>query len=164
MMLGYTNLVTISAIFIVFSISGTQTLNNVEAQQQGIPQMPQQPEAQPPQLPFSNFTASIPLASSLFDVMKSKISVNLADAMTNVTNTLGPNATALSASIQPERGFLVYRIVALDTGGNIHLILVDPANGSTLLQQQFPAAMSEEFSSIPGVGPTSGSIPGMRVP
>jgi hypothetical protein len=108
-------------ISIIFVISGTQTLQNVEAQQQPIPQMPQQLGPQPPQVPFSNFTASIPLATSLFDVLKSKINVSLADAMTNITNSLGPNATALSASIQSEGGFLVYGIVALDNRNNIHI-------------------------------------------
>jgi hypothetical protein len=168
----YTKSIIIDAISIIFVISGTQTLQNVEAQQQGAPQMPQQPGAQspqpgaqlPPPIPFSNFTASIPLATSLFDVLKSKINISLADAMTNVTNSLGPNATALSASIQSERGFLVYRIAALDNDNNIHMILVDPANGSTLLQRQWPAAMPEVLSSVPGMGPQFGDVPRLRIP
>jgi hypothetical protein len=172
----YTKSIIISAVSIIFVISGTQTLQNAEAQQQGaqqqvIPQMPQQPGAQLPQpgvqsppVPFSNFTASIPLATSLFDVMKSKINVDLADAMTNVTNSLGMNATVLDASVQSERGFLVYRIAALDSENNIHMILVDPANGSTLLQRQWPAAMPGVFSSIPGMDPQFGDVPRLRIP
>jgi hypothetical protein len=166
----YTKSIIIAAISIIFVISGTQTLQSVDAQQQGVqqqgaqqqvvPQIPQRLGAQPPPpIPFSNFTASIPLATSLFDILKSKINVSLADTMTNVTNSLGPNATVLSASIQSEGGFLVYRIGALDNNNNIHMILVDPANGSILSQRQWPAAMPEDLSAIPGMGPQFGDIP-----
>jgi hypothetical protein len=132
------------------------------SQQQGA--LSPQPGAQPPPVPFSNFTASIPLATSLFDVMKSKINVDLDDAITNVTNSLGINATVLDASVQSEGGFLVYRIAALDNDNNIHLILVDPANGSFLLQRQWPAAMPEVLSSIPGMGPQFGDVPSYKIP
>ena len=167
----------ITAISIISVISGTQTLQNAEAQQQivpqqVIPQMPQQPGAQLPQpgaqssqVPFSNFTASIPLATSLFEVLKSKTNVSLADAMTDVTNSMGPNGTVLSGSVQTEGGFLVYRIVGLDENNNINMVLVDPANGSILSQRQWPAAMSQVLSSIPGVGlQPDRSIPSIRVP
>jgi hypothetical protein len=168
-MLGSTNLIIIPAISIIFAISGTQTLQYAESQQmvpqqQGVPQAPQQPGAQSPPVPFSNFTASIPLGTSLFDVMKSKIKVDLADAMANVTKSLGPNATVLDASVQSEVGFLVYRIVALDNDNNIHMILVDPANGSILLQRQWPAAMPEVLSSIPGIGPQFDDVPRLSTP
>jgi hypothetical protein len=177
MMLKYTNLIIIPAISIIFAISGALNVQNAEGQLQDISQMPQQPGVQLPQAPFSNFTgaqlppapfsnftASIPLVTSLFDVMKSKIKVDLSDAMANVTNSLGPNATVLSASIQSEGGFLVYRIGALDNNNNIHMILVDPANGSILSQRQWPAATPEDLSAIPGMGPQFGDIPRYSIP
>jgi hypothetical protein len=117
----------------------------------------------PPNL--SNFTASIPLASSLFDVFKSKIVVTLADAITNATKSLGPNSTALSGSVQTERGFLIYKIAVLDSKDNtIHMILVDPANGKVLSQRQWPAAMSKTLSEIPGAGPQPGFPDGRVLP
>jgi hypothetical protein len=80
--------------------------------------------------------------------LKSQTNVSLADAMTDVTNSMGPNATVLSGSVGAERGFLVYRIVGLDDSDNINMVLVDPANGSILSQQQLPAAISQVLSSI----------------
>lgn len=117
-------------------------------------------------MPLSNFTGSISLTTSLFEVLKSKTSVNLADAMTDVTNSMGPNATVLSGSVQIERGFLVYRIVGLDDSNNINMVFVDPANGSILSQQQWPATMSQALLPILGAGPNPqpGSIPSIRVP
>ena len=84
--------------------------------------------------------------------------------MNYVTNTMEPNATVLSGSVQEERGFLVYRIVGLDASNNINIVLVDPANGSILSQQQWPAATFQVLSSIPGVGPQLGSVPNLKVP
>jgi hypothetical protein len=140
-------IITISMISVISSL---QTLQSVDAQQQLVPQIQQQeiPVPQSPQLQSSNFTASIPLATSLLDVLKSQTNVSLADAMTDVTNSMGPNATVLSGSVGAERGFLVYRIVGLDDSDNINMVLVDPANGSILSQQQLPAAISQVLSSI----------------
>lgn len=162
----YTNSIIIVTIFIVFIISGTRTLQNVEAQRQLMNEMPPQLGSQAPNIPFSNFTGSISLTSSLFEVLKSKTNVNLADAMTDVTNSMGPNATVLSGSVQIERGFLVYRIVGLDDSNNINMVFVDPANGSILSQQQWPATMSQALLPILGVGPNlqPGSIPSILVP
>ena len=128
----HTNLIIIITIFIVFIISGTRTLQSTEARQQLINEMPPRLGSQAPNIPLSNFTGSISLTASLFEVLKSKTNVSLADAMTDVTNSMGPNATILSGSVQTERGFLVYRIVGLDDSNNINMVLIDPANGSIL--------------------------------
>ena len=140
-------IITISMISVISSL---QTLQSADAQQQLVPQIQQQeiPLPQSPQLQSSNFTASIPLATSLLDVLKSQTNVSLADAMTDVTNSMGPNATVLSGSVGAERGFLVYRIAGLDDSDNINMVLVDPANGSILSQQQLPAAISQVLSTI----------------
>lgn len=160
---GYKKSTIIITMSITFVIFGAQS---VDAQQQLSPQIQQQQirVPQPPQTPFSNFTASIPLATSFLDVLKSKTNVSLADAMNYVTNTMEPNATVLSGSVQEERGFLVYRIVGLDASNNINVVLVDPANGSILSQQQWPAATFQVLSSIAGVGPQLGSVPNLRAP
>jgi hypothetical protein len=162
----YTYSIIIVTIFIVFIISGTKTLQSAEARQQTINEIPPPLGSQTPNIPLSNFTGSISLTASLFEVLKSKTSVNLADAMTDVTNSMGPNATVLSGSVQIERGFLVYRIVGLDNNNNINMVFVDPANGSILSQQQWPATMSQALLPINGVGPNPqlGSIPSIRVP
>jgi hypothetical protein len=139
---------------IIFILTITVSLQNGAAQQDLYNQSKE--------IPFSNFTASIPLASSLLEILKSKINVSLDDAMANVTNSFGPNSTTLSGSVQSESGFLVYRVVVLDSDNNIHLILVDPANGDILSQRQWPAAMPKALSEIPGVDPRLDGIPDLR--
>ena len=148
----YAGLMIIITMSMISIISSLQTLQGIDAQQQLVPQIQQQgiPVPQSPQIQPSNFTASIPLATSLLDVLNSKTNVSLADAMTDVTNSMGSNATVLSGSVAAEGGFLVYRIVGLDDSNNINMVLVDPANGSILSQQQLPAATSQVLLSILG--------------
>jgi hypothetical protein len=143
------------------------TSQKVVAQQLVVPPAQQpQPGTQPQKSfsNFSNFTASIPLASSLLEVLKSKIKVSLPDAITIATKSIGPNATTLAASVQAESGFLVYRVVALGKDNNIHMLFIDPANGDLLSQAQWPASMSKAFASIPGINPQIDVVPSLRVP
>jgi hypothetical protein len=148
----YAELMIIITMSMISVISSLQTLQGVDAQQQLVPQIQQQeiPVPQSPQIQSSNFTASIPLATSLLDVLNSNTNVSLADAMTDVTNSMGSNATVLSGSVAAERGFVVYRIVGLDDSNNINMVLVDPANGSILSQEQLPADASQVLLSILG--------------
>ena len=75
------NSIIIITIFIVFIISGTRTLQSAEARQQLINEIPPQRGSQAPNIPLPNFTGSISL-TALFEVLKSKTNVSLADAMT----------------------------------------------------------------------------------
>jgi hypothetical protein len=147
----YTNsIIIIITVFIVLVVSGARPLQNLEAQRQLITEVPPQLGPQSPQIPSSNFTASISLATSLLEALKSKTNVSLADAMTDITNSMGQNATVLSGSVETERGFLVYRILGLDDSNNIIMVLIDPANGSILSQQQWPATMTQALLSTLG--------------
>lgn len=124
------------AIALILIIS-VQPLQKSDAQQQ---QDPRQPTQQPPK-PL-NFTSSVALAPTLLEALKSKINVSLIDAITNITNQLGPNSTVFSASMQPVRGYLVYQIEVLDDSNKIQILLVDPVNGSILAQQQSTAGIN----------------------
>jgi hypothetical protein len=150
----------ISIVLVVSLIlSAPHLTEKVFAQQQQQPPQ-QQPNVRPPQqqrAPFSNLTASIPLAPSLFEVLKSKIKISIAQAIENVTKSLGRNSTTISASFQVVNGFLVYRLAVLDSANNIHIMLVDPANGRILLQNV--AERAEPFSFIPGAGSLASAIP-----
>ena len=59
----------------------------------------------------SNITAAISIIPTLVEAIKSKIQVNLNDAIEDAINSVGGNSTAVSASIQPERGYLIYRVI-----------------------------------------------------
>ena len=153
----FTNSILVSMVLIV--CSGAMTLHNGSAQEA----TDNRSIAVPHSNLNPNFTASIPLASSLFEVFNSKIDVSLGDVISNATSFIGPNTIVLSGSVGTESGFLVYRIAALDSNNNIHMILVDPGNGKVLSQRQWPAAMSKALSEIPGIDPQLEGFPGVRV-
>jgi hypothetical protein len=52
-------------------------------------------------------------------------------------DTVGENTTAVSASLEPEGGFLLYRAIVLDNNSYIHMLLIDPAYGNRLLNRNF---------------------------
>src|ERR687888_280829 len=84
-----------------------------------------------------NWTGSISLFSPIIDAFKSKIHTTLNDATTNAIKAVagGSNSSAVAAFIHPERGFLVYNVLVLDSSNNIHRVIVDPGNGRVLSNQ-----------------------------
>jgi hypothetical protein len=56
--------------------------------------------------------------------------------------------------------------VGLDDSNNINMVFIDPANGSILSQQQWPATISQALLPILGVDPNLqlGSIPSIGIP
>jgi hypothetical protein len=64
-----------------------------------------------------NWTGSISLFSPIIDAFKSKVHTTLNDATTNAIKAVGggTNSSAVAAFIHPERGFLVYNVLVLDS-------------------------------------------------
>jgi hypothetical protein len=124
-----------------------------------------QPMVQPPgfidrEQPSENLTATISIVPTLLDAIRSKIQVGLDNATTQALNSVGENSTAVLASIQPERGYLIYRIIVLDNTNNVHMILFDPANGEIVSKKQLPTEiMRTLLTGIPLGGPQIGSLP-----
>jgi hypothetical protein len=84
----------------------------------------------------ANWTGSISLLSPIIDAYKAKIHTTLNDAITSAYNAVGgSNSSAVAAFIHPERGFLVYNVLVLDSSNNIHRVIVDPGNGRVLSNQ-----------------------------
>ncbi len=85
-----------------------------------------------------NWTGSISLFSPILDAFKSKVHTTLNAATISALNAVGggTNASAVAAFIHPERGFLVYDVIVLDSSNNIHRVIVDPGNGRILSNQQ----------------------------
>jgi hypothetical protein len=114
--------------------------NNAMAQQSSTTMTPNGPNSMMsmnPALQKQNWTGSIPLFSSILNAFKSKINTTLNDATTNAIKAVGgSNASAVAAFIHPENGFLVYDVFVLDSGSNIHKVIVDPGNGKVLSNQQ----------------------------
>jgi hypothetical protein len=108
-----------------------------------------------------NWTGSISLFSPIIDTFKSKIHTTLNDATTNAIKAIGgTNSSAVAAFIHPERGFIVYDVLVLDSNNNIHRVIVDPGNGKVLSTQLM--SMMDMMSMVhPSMGMMMGGPRGM---
>jgi uncharacterized membrane protein YkoI len=79
-----------------------------------------------------NITGSIPIQSTMSQIIRSKIQVPLDQAVSTAQNSVGVNSSVVAAFLRPLNGFLVYNIAVLDTNNTIHRVIVDPGNGNVL--------------------------------
>src|SRR5690606_19559041 len=49
---------------------------------------------------------------------------------------VGDNATTIAAFLHPEKHFIVYTVIVLDSSGTPHKVLVDPGNGNVLKDEK----------------------------
>jgi uncharacterized membrane protein YkoI len=79
-----------------------------------------------------NITGSIPIQSTMSQIIRSKIQVPLDQAVSTAQNSVGVNSSVVAAFLRPLNGFLVYNIGVLDTNNTIHRVIVDPEDGQVL--------------------------------
>jgi hypothetical protein len=132
--------IALTLAFMIWPNNYNYNNNNAIAQQPSSSTMsPNRPFFMPMNsgLQNQNWTGSISLFSPILDAFKSKIHTTLNNATTSALNAVGggSNSSAVSAFIHPERGFLVYDVLVLDSSNNIHRVIVDPGNGKVLSNQ-----------------------------
>ena len=66
----------------------------------------------------------------------SKVNVSLSDAVTTAEGSVGNGSHAVSAHIDENNGYLVYRVTVTDSSMNFSKVIVDPGNGQVLLSEQ----------------------------
>jgi hypothetical protein len=105
-----------------------------------------------------NWTGSIPTFPTIMQAFKSQIKTGMNEATTAALNAVGRNSTAISSTLQPERGFLVYIVRVVDDGNQIHSIVVDAGNGKVLSNTLVPTLDFAKVRSGPisAIGPLGG--------
>lgn len=83
-----------------------------------------------------NMTGSIDVERTIADAFKSKITINIIDAITKAQSNVGPNSFVKEAELTPAHGFLVYKIKVIDENMKKYKVLVDPGNGNILQQKE----------------------------
>jgi peptidase YpeB-like protein len=127
-----------------------------------------------PLLVERNRTGSIPTFPTIIEAFKSQIKTSLNEATTIALDDVGENSTAISSTLQPDRGFLVYIVQVVDVNNQIHSVVVDAGDGRVLGSILPPTLDAMQMSSRPmpsvpsgPVGPISGggySIPPLPPP
>ena len=127
-----------------------------------------------PLLVERNRTGSIPTFPTIIEAFKSQIKTTINEATTIALDDVGENSTAISSTLQPDRGFLVYIVQVVDVNNQIHSVVVDAGDGRVLGSILLPTLDAVQMSSRPmpsvpsgPVGPISGggySIPPLPPP
>lgn len=121
-----------------------------------------------------NRTGSIPTFPTVMEAFKSQIRTSLNDATTTALDEVGGNSTALSSTLQPNRGFLVYIVQIVDASNQLHSVVVDAGDGRVLANSLLPVVDTTRMESrpLPNVpigpaGPPAGggySVPALPPP
>ncbi len=82
----------------------------------------------------ANLTGTIDVDKAIADAFKSKVTVNIIDAITTAQNSVGPNSTVKEVELTEAHGYLVYKIKIIGEDMKKYKVLVDPGNGSILYQ------------------------------
>ena len=83
-----------------------------------------------------NLTGSIDVDKAIAEAFKSKVTVNIVDAITTAQNSVGPNSTVKEVELTEAHGYLVYKMKIIGEDMKKYKVLVDPGNGSILYQKE----------------------------
>jgi hypothetical protein len=84
----------------------------------------------------SNLTGTIDVDKAIADAFKSKVTVNIIDAITTAQNSVGPNSTVKEVELTEAHGYLVYKMKIIGEDMKKYKVIVDPGNGEVLLKKE----------------------------
>ena len=141
--LATTTLIALLALGIIGTNSNNSSLGNAFAQMDpenpplmeedkriGIMTMSNQSE------PMVNWTGTIDVKSTIGEAFKSKVNVNMIDAIKTALVNVGLNSTVKEAELTPAHGYLVYKIKVVDEDMKKYKVIVDPGNGQVLMKKE----------------------------
>jgi hypothetical protein len=141
--LATTTLIPLLALGIIGTNSNSSSLGNAFAQMDpenpplmeedksiGIMTLSNQSE------PKVNWTGTIDVKSTIGEAFKSKVTVNIIDAIKTALVDVGLNSTVKEAELTPAHGYLVYKIMVIDENMKKYKVIVDPGNGQVLMKKE----------------------------
>ena len=141
--LATTTLIALLALGIIGTNSNKSSLGNAFAQMDpenpplmeedkriGIMTMSNQSE------PMVNWTGTIDVKSTIGEAFKSKVNVNMIDAIKTAQASVGLNSTVKEAELTHAHNYLVYKIMVIDEDMKKYKVIVDPGNGEILMKKE----------------------------
>ena len=86
--------------------------------------------------PMVNWTGTIDVKSTIGEAFKSKVNVNMIDAIKTALVNVGLNSTVKEGELTPAHGYLVYKIKVVDEDMKKYKVIVDPGNGQVLMKKE----------------------------
>ena len=82
-----------------------------------------------------NWTGTIDVESTIGEAVKSKVNVNMIDAIKAALVNVGLNSTVKEAELTHVHNYLVYKIMVIDEDMKKYKVIVDPGNGESLIKK-----------------------------
>ena len=79
---------------------------------------------------------TIDVKSTIGEAFKSKVTVNIIDAINTAQSNVGANSFVKEAELTAAHGFLVYKIQVVDENMKKYKVIVDPGNGQVLMKKE----------------------------
>jgi uncharacterized membrane protein YkoI len=79
---------------------------------------------------------TIDVKSTIGEAFKSKVTVNIIDAINTAQSNVGANSFVKEAELTAAHGFLVYKIKVVDENMKKYKVIVDQGNGQVLMKKE----------------------------
>ena len=86
--------------------------------------------------PMVNWTGTIEVESTIAEALKSKVNVNMIDAIKAALVNVGLNSTVKEAELTHAHNYLVYKIMVINEDMKEYKVIVDPGNGEVLMKKE----------------------------
>jgi uncharacterized membrane protein YkoI len=83
-----------------------------------------------------NLTGTIDVDRAIAEAFKSKVTINIIDAITTAQNSVESNSTVKEVELTEAHGYLVYKMKIIGEDMKKYKVLVDPGNGNILFQKE----------------------------
>ena len=84
----------------------------------------------------TKLNGTIDVKSTIGEAFKSKVTVNIIDAINTAQSNVGANPFVKEAELTAAHGFLVYKIKVVDENMKKFKVIVDPGNGQVLMKKE----------------------------
>jgi hypothetical protein len=95
-----------------------------------------------------NWTGTIDVKSTIGEAFKSKVTVNIIDAINTAQTNVGANSFVKEAELTDAHGYLVYKITAVDENMKKYKVIVDPGNGQVLMKKEVAGYEHDEHDKM----------------
>ncbi len=86
--------------------------------------------------PMVNWTGTIDVDSIIGEAFKSKVNVNIIDAIKAAPVNVGLNSTVKKVELTHTHGYLVYNTMVVDEDMKNSKVIIDPGNGEVLMKKE----------------------------
>ncbi len=106
--------------------------------------------------PMVNWTGTIEVESTIAEALKSKVNVNMIDAIKAAQENVVLNSTVKEAKLTHAHNYLVYKIMVVDEDMKKYKFIVDPGNGEILMKKEITGYDDHAKMKCEGMGDKSG--------